>query len=118
MELKLPQLNESRHCKKAARRNALTSTLPKLPPVVNKVLLPRPPCSTTILDYCVHPLPRLADTKFATNRSTPHPKGLAFQSAYNRNNQVSDSIMQRLCKEFYFASDLWNLESRTKVLSP
>ena len=81
-----------RHCNKSCKKEVIK--LPKLPvssPVRSR-LLPRAPCTVSMLDYIAHPRPRRNSLLSTTRRCNPHPVGLAFQTAYNRNNQVSEVI--------------------------
>lgn len=56
---------------------------------------PAPPCTTTHLDYCRHPVNpanyRL-NRRGTPRRNNPHPVGLHFQSPYNKDGKVSPEI--------------------------
>ena len=86
-----------RHCNKSCKKEVIK--LPKLPvssPVRTPPpsrLLPRAPCTVSMLDYIAHPRPRRNSLLSTTRRCNPHPVGLAFQTAYNRNNQVSEDVV-------------------------
>lgn len=52
---------------------------------------PAPPCTTTHLDFCRHPINPAGSrhTRLGTpRRNNPHPVGLHFQSPYNRDGKV------------------------------
>lgn len=53
---------------------------------------PAPPCTTTHLDYCRHPVNPAHHSRLARNgtprANNPHPVGLHFQSAYNRDGKT------------------------------
>ena len=61
---------------------------------------PAPPCTTTHLDFCRHPVnsanPHGARVR-TPRRNNPHPVGLHFQSPYNRDGKVSACIIYVLC---------------------
>ena len=58
---------------------------------------PAPPCTTTHLDYCRHPVNPAHHSRLARSgtprANNPHPVGLHFQSAYNRDGKVSRATL-------------------------
>lgn len=65
---------------------------------------PAPPCTTTHLDYCRHPVNSPANSRLirrgTPRANNPHPVGLYFQSPYNRDGKVSQSnigVMLFMC---------------------